>query len=290
MGKHNITHIPYRRWCDCCVEGIGIGEQRGRHGKRPHEIPRVGFDYFYITSGSVKKRDELEFSLDAEGEAKLKEARTKGEVVKGLVVRCYESKAIFAHVVPCKGLDEDKYCVDLVTSDVAWLGHTKLLVKSDNENPLVGLVEQALRAIRCQVHEITNVSREHSQEHDSKANGGTEVGIKIIRGLFRTIKGCTEKRIGAKIPPNHPITSWILEHVALLHNICVVGDDGETSWARTRGRDFGQRLFGIFESVFWKPAPKGPQHDEDGNMGARMRPGIFVGVPPHLQLLPSVDG
>ncbi len=68
VEKHNVTHIPYRRWCDCCVEGRGIGEQRGRHGKRPHGIPRVGLDYFYITSGSIKKREELKFSMDATGE------------------------------------------------------------------------------------------------------------------------------------------------------------------------------------------------------------------------------
>ena len=276
VEEHRVTHMPYRKWCQECVMGRGIGERRGRHADRAHQVPRVGVDYFFITAGNIKKRQDLKFEMNPEGDSQLEEARSSGEITKGILVRCYESKVLFAHIVPCKGLDEDRYCVDLVVSDVAWLGHTKLLLKSDNENPLVALIEQALRAIRCQVN-VEQVSREHSHEYDSQANGGTEVGIRIVRGLFRTVKLCTERRIGARIPPNHPLTSWILEHVALLHNIMAVGDDGKTAWARVRGRDFGQRLFGFGESVMWKPAPKGHQHDSEGNMGSRMHPGIFLG-------------
>ncbi len=39
VEKHNVTHIPYRRWCDCCVEGRGIGEQRGRPSSRDRLRP-----------------------------------------------------------------------------------------------------------------------------------------------------------------------------------------------------------------------------------------------------------
>ena len=51
VEEHRITHFPYRSWCDECREGRGLGEQRGRHAGRPHEIPRVGIDYWYITTG-----------------------------------------------------------------------------------------------------------------------------------------------------------------------------------------------------------------------------------------------
>ena len=37
------------------------------------------------------------------------ESRKKGETVKCIVIRCSKTKTIFAHVVPCKGLDEDSY-------------------------------------------------------------------------------------------------------------------------------------------------------------------------------------
>ena len=77
VEEHNITHMPYRSWCECCVEGRGLGEQRGRHTGRVHEIPRVGIDYWYITTGNLKLRKELadEYPLNAEGDAALQAAR-----------------------------------------------------------------------------------------------------------------------------------------------------------------------------------------------------------------------
>ena len=77
VEEHDITHIPYRSWCDACARGRGLGEQRGRHAGRVHEVPRVGIDYWYITSGSVKLRKELtdEFPMTDEGDAALHEAR-----------------------------------------------------------------------------------------------------------------------------------------------------------------------------------------------------------------------
>ena len=45
-------------------------------------VPIVGVDYFYITSAGVKKRNELEYAECEEGEAQLKEARAKGEILK----------------------------------------------------------------------------------------------------------------------------------------------------------------------------------------------------------------
>ena len=79
------------------------------------------------------------------------------------------------------------------------------------------------------------------------------------------------------MPPTHPISAWLLEHVCLILNARMVGEDGKTAWKRLRGRDFGQRLIGFLESVFYKQPPKGPQHDANGNMAPRMFPGIFLG-------------
>ena len=46
-------------------------------------------DYFFITSGGVRKRKELEMSDEA-----LEKARSEGEVLKCLVVRCYSAQTI----------------------------------------------------------------------------------------------------------------------------------------------------------------------------------------------------
>ena len=139
VEEHNRTHIPYRSWCKWCVEGRGRGDQ---HRSSPgSSVPIVGADYFFMTSGGVKKRDELEYELDATGEEQLLAARTQGTIVKCIVVGCLQSKNIFAHCVPCKGVDEEGYVADLVVKDVLWLGHSELIVKGDNEPALQALIQ-----------------------------------------------------------------------------------------------------------------------------------------------------
>ncbi len=169
----------------------------------------------------------------------------------------------------------------LIATDVAFMGHIRLLLKNDNEPALVKLAEAALLKMRCQVQEekspVKSVSSEQAAEYESASNGGAECGIRAVRGLFRTINLCTEKRIGREIPPTHPLSTWLVEHVCLLINALHVGEDGKTAWKRLRGRDFGQRLIGFSENVFFKQPPKGPQHDTAGNMMPRMFPGVFVG-------------
>ncbi len=276
VADHEITHLPYRSWCDACARGRGLGEQRGRHAGRPHGIPRVGVDYWFITRGGLFRRSELDYPETPEGQGKLDEDRRLGKVMKCIIVRCHESKAVFAHAIPCKGPDEDGYVVDLVVSDVVFMGHTKLILKSDNEVSLLALVAQALMAIRCEAN-VASVTSEQAQEYESASNGGTETGIRHIRGLFRTLKICTEKRIGQEIPPMHPVSCWLVEHAAILITAINVGPDGKTAWARLRGRGFGQRLVGFLEGVYWKQPAGGPQHDPQGNMGPRQHPGIFLG-------------
>ena len=272
VEEHRLTHVPYRCWCPECNMGRGLGEQRGTHAGRAHEIPIVGVDFWYITTGGIKRRDEVK-GTDEE----VRTEREDGRIIKCLIVRCYATKSVFAHVIPSKGTLEDSYVVDLVCSDVAWLGHVKLILKGDNERALVALIDKSLKVLRCQVESLDSITAEHSQAYDSQSNGGTEVGIRAVRGLFRTMKLCLEKRVGFTIPVNHPLTAWLVEHVCMVLNTKVRGDDGKTAWARARGRPYGMREYGFGESVLWKPPTKGPQHDTEGNMAPRLLPGLFLG-------------
>ena len=69
VEEHRVTHIPYRSWCRECVMGRGLGEQRGRHHQREHDIAIVGVDYFFITAKGVQRRPEMmeEYAMDPEG-------------------------------------------------------------------------------------------------------------------------------------------------------------------------------------------------------------------------------
>ena len=126
VEAHDRVHIPFRDWCKWCNLGRGRGIPHRHAGGS--SIPIVGVDYFFITSEGVKKRKELEFEENSSGEALLDSARARGEIIKCLLVRCFESKNIFAHYVPVKGADEDDYAAGLVSTAVLWLGHIAVIL------------------------------------------------------------------------------------------------------------------------------------------------------------------
>jgi len=163
VEEHNRTHIPYRSWCKWCVEGRGRGDQ---HRSSPgSSVPIVGLDYFFMTSGGIMKRNELEYELNDDGEEQISIARAEGSIVKCIAIRCFNSKNVFAHCVPCKGADEEGYVADLVVKNVLWLGHTELLVKGDNEPALQALVQRALEVLRINAS-VDKISDEQSPAYD----------------------------------------------------------------------------------------------------------------------------
>jgi hypothetical protein len=238
-------------------------------------IPIIGIDYYFLTSSGVKLREELKMD-DEQVDA----ARQRGELAKCLVVRCYVSKAVFGHVIPCKGFDENGIVVDKILTDLEWLGHTRIIVKADNEPAIQALARRAIELAKIELNDMEQVSNEDPVAYDSMTNGGTEVGVRLLRGLFRSVKLCLEARIDMDIPVDHPMIAWMMEHAVLLLNALVRGTDGLTAWKRVRGRALGQPLVGLGESVLYKHPTNGPHHDPQGNVGAQGGGGAFVWVQP----------
>ena len=135
-------------------------------------------------------------------------------MVKVLVVRDSNTKSVFAHAVPRKGVSEDAYAVDMLVADVMWLGYSRVILKSDNEPSIKTLLGVALRALK--VGEIAQVMEESPPPYDSQANDGIEIGVKLVRGIVRTLKSCIEERVQMGIPADHPMIAWVVQHAALL--------------------------------------------------------------------------
>jgi hypothetical protein len=215
----------------------------------------------------------------------LNEARAKGEIIKCIILRdVTATKCAFAHVVPMKGdaEEEGRFASDLVAEDVLWLGHTKLIVKADNEPALQALVVASLRRIRILCNDepdggLEVLSKEEPEPYESQSNGGIEVGVKLLKGQFRSLRLCLESRLGKRIPINHPIIAWLVSHSAVMMDALYRGTDGLAPWTRARGRPFNMRLVGFAEKVMYKLPPKGPQHDPHGNVSERWLSGIFLG-------------
>jgi len=279
VDEHRASgHHPYRSWCRECVEGRAVGEHH-RRGDHEKLIPTIAFDYFFLTAEGLQRREDLarEFPMTEEGEQKLAEARRAGRVVKVILLKCSETKVVLGHVVPCKGVDENLHVVKIVVDDVAWIGHTRVLLKCDNERSLVKLVREALKEARVQCPDLEQVAKEHPEAYDSQANGMIENAVRNVRAHCRTLKICLERQIRREVPVSAPIVAWMIQYSCFITNARRKGEDGYTPWARCRGRPFRQRLVGFGETVLYKLPTKGPQHDAAGNLAPRWRLGVFLG-------------
>ena len=108
-------HIPFRSWCSECVRARGICEQHRRRRDR-REICVFSFDYLH---------------LDEAGKPINRGATAAGAkaALTILVAKDSLGKAVFAHVVPQKGVDPAHYSVDALVQDIAWLGYTRLSLR-----------------------------------------------------------------------------------------------------------------------------------------------------------------
>ena len=127
--QHECTRCPYRSWCRFCVEGRAREMAHKLVDQSTRKISTVSFDYLFVTRGGVHTREEFEV---------LKAGET---ALKVLVVCDSKSKATFAHGVPAKGLDDKGFIVRCIADDVAWLGYSRVVLKSDNEPAIVAFLK-----------------------------------------------------------------------------------------------------------------------------------------------------
>ena len=137
-------------------------------------------------------------------------------------------------------MDEKRHAVDIIVDDVVWLGYSKVILKSDNEPAIIKLSKEALATLK--VPGLEQAGEEHPPPYDSQANGSVENAVELMKCGFRTLKFCLERRIGKRIPPRHPIMSWLAPHAEAILRYRSRGEDGKVPNEWTRLRPFNSRL------------------------------------------------
>ena len=122
---HKTTHLPYRSWCDECVEAFAREWPHLRgDGPSDRSIPVIHMDYACLTEKGLFRPRELD-------EEEIKHAVTT------IVVYCAGSGSPFMHVVPSKGTTTDKFAAERIVEDIVYLGHSRVILRSHNEPALV---------------------------------------------------------------------------------------------------------------------------------------------------------
>ncbi len=203
---HAATHLPFRSWCDECVQGRRDAPPHFRQKRVAGEVPEVAFDYAYI------RRDDEE------------------EVATLLVMRDRDSKALRAWVLEHKGADLVE-TVDRAVTGIRQLGYSsRVLIRTDGEPALLALRNAIIKGLPDGATPISTPVGE------SSSNGGIEGAVKIVKGMLRVHLAALEKKISARFPSGHPVLTWLVEHVTDIISKYMVGVDGKTGYERLFGR------------------------------------------------------
>ena len=234
----------------------------------PNRVPMVAFDYAGI-------RDNCEFVDPVE----LKGVPVDEESVARILVVALRTpddrqSCVFGHVVPCKGVDRDKFAVDCLVSDIVWRGYTRVMLKSDNEPAILKLLMESLKELR--VNGLEQVMSANFPEYDPQSNGMAEAAVKSWKGMFRTHKSALEEQLKSKIPVKHPLISWLAKWASDVLMWTVKGLDGLTAYHRVRGKAFKIRLPAMGEIVRFKLRPHEPIANSSD--GRRFHDGVFLGI------------
>lgn len=115
--EHDLTHCPYRSWCEHCVHGKGVSH--GHFQRQPDEessIPLIGVDYAFVIKTDADQKQLSE--------------------VTTMVAKDRRSKCVFPVPVPQKGVDPEEYSTRQLLRVLDYLGYSEVILKCDQESAL----------------------------------------------------------------------------------------------------------------------------------------------------------
>ena len=220
---HNLTHLPYRNWCELCVAAKGKDLDHRKDVREARCLPEYSFDYCF-------PGDEFGYHLTI------------------LVGRERATGMTMATVVPEKG-SKGKFVADKVLDFIAECGNMKgdILIKTDQEPAIKYLVKDIVLERGDEPDCRTVV--EESPVGSSGSNGVIERAVQTIEGQVRVLKLALENRVKAKVPADSNVVTFMAEYAAYLVNRLEVGKDGKTASERNRGKaatvlgvEFGEKV------------------------------------------------
>ena len=204
---HELTHLPYRDWCEHCVKAKG----RQSHAvKKNDRQPVIQIDFsFLATENDLPKRTILNAT----------------DVQTGYAM---------AIVLPAKGSVE-KYAVAELRRFVFEIGRTFGIIQYDKENALKVIAKDLCKT-------IGGLSMRAAPTGHSQSQGSVGNVQRTLYGQLRALMSQVQESTGLKLTSESPMFVWCVKHAQWLINRYLIGSDGKTAYNRRWSRDYGGSL------------------------------------------------
>ena len=277
-AKHALSHLPYHPGCSICraCKMPNIAHMKSHEADRT--IPLLVGDYAFCRDSKdeglatllvlrlLPYRLTFAFVVAAKGSDPLVVARIARLITEcGLVHFAYRS-------------DKEPAIISMIQDACAMAGRKGVHVKGDDDTPVI------LEAGDSQTGELQEDEHpravesahlavpEHSHPGESQSNGIAERAVQDLVNHVRVLKLSLESNIKARLPAEHPIMAWLVEHAAYLLNRFVLGTDGRTAWGRLHGKECTERICEFGEKILWYVPKK-----QRAKLDVRWRHGLFLG-------------
>ncbi|CAE7627361.1 unnamed protein product [Symbiodinium sp. CCMP2592] len=242
IAAHEVSHVPHRSWCRACVAGRGRAYQHKASGQES-TVPVISMDYLYFNE------------------------RTDGAGLPTIVLRDRHSKAIFSHLLPCKGTTGSTHPERAILKDLEFLGYKKLVLKNDQEASIKALSLAVRNGFSGEI-----VPEESPKgDHHGQSNGEAERSVQTVQGLVRTLKASlTEK--GITLEPTSSVFAWMIEYAGVLHTLFSQElHEGLTPFQRIKGRKWQVALPCFGEAVDYR-------RNTRSKLDSRWQSGVYLGL------------
>ncbi len=238
-AAHDVTHLPYRPWCEHCVRGRATGQQHRtvKGDLAESTVTRVGMDYGFI------QEDQTIIESEHGTETKATLSMTILVMVETL---CH---SIWSYAVEGKGIISTDWLAPKLVEDMTTIGLSKerIIAKSDQEPAIVQLQKEIVR-----LRQDAGTALENSRVGDSDSNGRVENAIRDVKAMIRTLRSHVEVKAETKIRLDAPIVPWMVRHAGYLITRCRVREDGKTAMQKMKGRRINTPLLPFAEIVLFK--------------------------------------
>ena len=138
--EHELTHCPYRCWCEHCVRGQGAeyGHSTVVGPAAEEEVPRVIVDYCFLTDNANRRADAGAAADDDENS------------LTALVMKETLCGSVWAYALQSKSVAEDPWIAEQLVDDLCTIGMAKerIVMKSYQGASIVELQSEVAKEAR----------------------------------------------------------------------------------------------------------------------------------------------